>query len=208
MNQRDPRILIVDDEEKIRKVLGIHLRKAGYDVAEADSAEETYRLLKESTLKGFEVIICDIKMPKISGIDLLEGIKREFSWIPIIVLTGLIDMEIAVDVMRKGAFDYLLKPVRKDELVLTVEKALRYRRLIEENIRSAHLSAIKLLISAIEQRNPYKEGHNERVKRYTLSMAERLSFSTGDLWLLEYGSLLHDIGEIAINGDIFEKKEK
>jgi len=68
-------------------------------------------------------------MPKISGIDLLESIKKEFSWIPVIVLTGLIDTEIAIDVMRKGAFDCLLKPVRKDELVLTVEKAIRYRRL-------------------------------------------------------------------------------
>ncbi|MEF9427227.1 MAG: response regulator [Candidatus Mariimomonas ferrooxydans] len=126
------KILVIDDEEKILKLLRIQLGKAGYDVMQTKSGKEAFRILKKHS---FETIICDLKMPEISGVEVLEYIKKKYSTIPVIILTGFIEVDMAVEVMKKGAFDYIVKPVQKDEMIVTVEKAVNHKRLIEENLR-------------------------------------------------------------------------
>lgn len=125
------KILHVDDDEENRKVLKILLRQTGYDFLEAPNAETAFQLLRE--LGGeIGVVICDIKMPKISGVNILECIKQEFETLPVIVLTGLADLSVAVEVMKKGAFDFLTKPAKKNDLIIVIEKALNHKKLLED----------------------------------------------------------------------------
>ena len=121
-------ILIVDDEEYIRKVVRRQLSEMPYEVLEADGAEQAAELLGEYALT-IDVIICDVRMPKISGVEAVEHFRREHPSTPIIVLTGFPDLKLAVDFMKDGVVDYLVKPVEKEKLAEAVEKAARQRRI-------------------------------------------------------------------------------
>jgi DNA-binding NtrC family response regulator len=125
------KILIIDDDEETRKVLRILLKQTGYELLEAADAETAFKLLR-APAEQIGVVICDIKMPEISGVTLLQQIKREFETLPVIVLTGLVDLKVAVEVMRKGAFDFLTKPIKKDDLILVIEKALNYKKVLDD----------------------------------------------------------------------------
>lgn len=125
------KILVIDDDQEVRKVLRILLSQMGYVFLEAPDAETAFQLLGDHG-EEIEAVICDIKMPKVSGIHILEWIKREFDTVPVIVLTGLVDLNVAVEVMKKGAFDFLTKPVKKDDLIIVIEKALNYKKVLEQ----------------------------------------------------------------------------
>jgi len=124
------RVLIIDDDESLRKVIGYMLEEAGYDVDRAASAEEGLRKLAE---RRPDLVLSDIKMPKRDGIELLSDIKRADPTIPVVMLTAFASVETAVEAMKRGASDYLTKPIARDDLTVTVAKALKLQRLEEEN---------------------------------------------------------------------------
>ncbi|MDH3497651.1 MAG: sigma-54 dependent transcriptional regulator [Gemmatimonadota bacterium] len=124
------RILIIDDDESIRKVLGYMLEEAGYAVDRAESAEAGMAALAAHRP---DLVLSDIKMPGKDGIALLADIKAHDASIPVIMLTAFGTVETAVEAMKRGAADYLTKPVSLDELRLTVEKTLAFDRLEREN---------------------------------------------------------------------------
>ncbi len=124
------RILIIDDDESLRKVIGYMLEEAGYDVERAASAEEGLRKVTE---RRPDLVLSDIKMPKRDGIELLSDIKRADPTIPVVMLTAFASVETAVEAMKRGASDYLTKPIARDDLTVTVAKALKLQRLEEEN---------------------------------------------------------------------------
>lgn len=123
-------ILVVDDEESIRKVLYTHLSKEGYSVLQSSGGHGVFDTLKNAS---FELLICDIRMPEVEGVEVLAFAKQNFDAVPVIMLTGLTDVVVAVDVMKKGAYDYLMKPVKKDDLLSAVRKALTHRDLLLRN---------------------------------------------------------------------------
>ena len=127
-------ILLIDDDPIIRKVIGLTLEKAGFYLKKAENGIVAMEIL-EKNLFNPDIILLDIRMPKVSGIEVLAKIRKQFPLIPVIMLTALTDLEIAVDTMKKGAFDYLVKPVRKIQLIETINKALRYRDILIENER-------------------------------------------------------------------------
>lgn len=132
MVQNSIKILIVDDDSSIRNMLTIVLKKNGYLVSAVDSSEEALKFLKE---KQFDLVISDIKMPGISGIDLLKKIKTITPEVPVIMITAFASANDAVEAMKLGAEDYITKPFNLDELKLIIEKSL-YKKAIEvENIR-------------------------------------------------------------------------
>jgi len=124
------RVLIIDDDESLRKVIGYMLEEAGYDVDRAASAEEGLRLVET---RRPDLVLSDIKMPKRDGIELLRDIKRIDASIPVVILTAFASVETAVEAMKRGATDYLTKPISRDDLTLTVEKTLKLHRLEAEN---------------------------------------------------------------------------
>ncbi|MBI2413584.1 MAG: response regulator [Deltaproteobacteria bacterium] len=130
MEERKRSIFVVDDEEPIRKVLNTHLSKEGFSVIQTSGGNSVFDTLKASS---FDIVISDIRMPEVDGIRVLEFVKANFETTPVIMLTGLTDISIAVEVMKKGAFDFIMKPVKKEDLMSVVTRALTNRDLLERN---------------------------------------------------------------------------
>ena len=122
------RILVVDDEEKLRRVIELQLIAAGFDVDKAGSAEEALKVAERADL-----VVTDLKLPGMDGLELLASIRRQNMQAPVIVMTAFGTIEVAVEAMKAGAVDFLLKPFSLDHLMAVVGKALEMRALRDEN---------------------------------------------------------------------------
>jgi two-component system, chemotaxis family, chemotaxis protein CheY len=124
------RVLIVDDEELIRKAVSLGLKKSGYDVEEAEDGGKAIEVLNagENPIK-VDVIICDIRMPKINGTEAIAYFRTQYPSIPVIVLTGYPDVELATSLLKAGVVEYLTKPVDRDKLVGAVKNAIEKREM-------------------------------------------------------------------------------
>lgn len=123
-------VLVVDDEKDIRKVLRMALEKLGYYVVEAEDGQQAITLLNEGEHPMvIDVIITDIRMPHINGIEAIEYFQREYPSIPLIVLTGFPELDLAMQLMKRGVTDYLVKPVDREKLAAAVANALAQRRI-------------------------------------------------------------------------------
>lgn len=121
MNQ----ILIIDDEERIRRIIKIQLRNTGFSVFEAEDSETAFTILKSQNIN---VVICDIKMKGLGGIEILKRIKMENETIPVIMLTGFIDDEYVKLSRENSCFDFLTKPVQREMLIQVINSALESRK--------------------------------------------------------------------------------
>jgi DNA-binding NtrC family response regulator len=126
------RILIVDDEEVLRDVLDAVLRREGFEVIPAASGEEALNVLEGEDV---DLVILDVMLPGISGIDTLRAIRIANPHLPVIVITAFSSIDGAIDAMKQGAFHYIPKPFKNEEVIITVNKALEQRRLTHENER-------------------------------------------------------------------------
>jgi DNA-binding NtrC family response regulator len=131
MNRKKPSILLIDDDDSLRRVMEFSLIEAGYQVETAKNGEEGLLLFEKHT---FDAVITDITMPGISGLGVLSKIRSHDAALPVIVITAYGTIESAVEAMKQGASDYITKPFNRDELRLTLERALRLRMLEKENI--------------------------------------------------------------------------
>jgi len=122
------RILVVDDEEKLRRVIELQLSTAGFDVDKAASAEEALKIVERADL-----VLTDLKLPGMDGLELLAAIRRQNSHAPVVVMTAFGTIEVAVEAMKAGAVDFLLKPFSLDHLMAVIHKALEVRALRDEN---------------------------------------------------------------------------
>ena len=127
---RDATILIIDDEEKMRRLMDLVLRPEGYRLLQAESGEAGVKLIEEG---GIDLVLTDIQMGKVSGLDVLKHVTKECPDLPVVVITGFGTVKSAVQAMRTGAFDYISKPIDNDELKIIVKRALEMRRLTQEN---------------------------------------------------------------------------
>ncbi len=124
------RILVVEDEEKLRRVIELQLASAGFEVEKTGTAEEAQKLAERADL-----VLTDLRLPRMDGLQLLSGIRRQNSQTPVIVMTAFGTIETAVEAMKAGATDFLLKPFSLDHLMTVVQKALEMRALREENLK-------------------------------------------------------------------------
>jgi len=222
MARQQEKLLIVDDEAPIRRVLRQRLSAEGYECREADSAEQALKTLAETPIA---LTILDIKMPGKSGIELLPEIKSDYPDTAVIMATAVSEVNIAVQCMKQGADDYICKPFNLEELSIAVQRALERRRLrleireyqqyleekVEEQtgqIRKIFLGAIEALVSALEAKDKYTGGHSRRVTEIALALGNELGLSPRDMEDLRWGSLLHDIGKIAVDPAIQNKPGK
>src|SRR5271166_3544565 len=123
-----PAILVIEDEEKYRRVIGLHLSSAGYEVKAAGTAEDGLRLAGE-----VDLILTDLKLPGMDGLAFIEKIRAQNTHTPVIVMSAFGTIENAVEAMKKGAVDFIPKPFSLDHLTVVVEKALEVRKLRDEN---------------------------------------------------------------------------
>jgi len=119
------RVLVVDDEPSIRKLVNLSLTKAGYEVVEAEDGEQAIKVLNsDDNPLMVDTILCDIRMPKVNGIEAIAYFRAQYPTVPIVVMTGYPDVDLAVSLMRQGVLDYLVKPVSKDELLTVITRSV------------------------------------------------------------------------------------
>ncbi len=131
MTKRQFSILVVDDEEPIRYMLSALITGAGYTV---DTATDGVTAINALQTKLFHVVLCDVKMPNVDGVEVLRFAKNNFPALEVIMLTGLADVKIAVECMKLGAYDFITKPSTTDELLTTLGRALERRQLVIDNV--------------------------------------------------------------------------
>jgi response regulator RpfG family c-di-GMP phosphodiesterase len=224
-----PRILIVDDDASVRDVISVLLSEEGYRCVVAASAEEALDLAQQEETP---LVISDMKMPGHDGLWLLERMRDRLPDTAVIMLTGYGDTESAVDCLRRGAVDYLLKPPRLTDLIRAIERALaerrielsrkRYQRKLEARVRertadlrtalrdiaTTYQNTLLALVTALDAREHETSDHSLRVVQYTVAIAERLSISGKDLEEIGRGALLHDIGKIGVPDAVLLKPGK
>ncbi len=119
------RVLVMDDEPDVRKVVRLHLEKAGYEVMEAEDGEKAIEEIQRGENPILmDTIICDIRMPKINGVEAIEYFQTQYPRVPLIVMTGHPDVQMATSFLNRGVVDYLVKPVESEKLIASVAKAV------------------------------------------------------------------------------------
>ena len=220
-----PRILVVDDELGPREALRMILRD-DYDVVTASNGNRALEYLDSAE---FDLVILDIRMPDISGIDLLAKVKKKAPETEVVMITAYASVDTATNALRNGALDYLIKPFEISAVKEVVEKGLSRRksstaikkRLSElqvtnetlrgeiehayNNIQKHYLETVRSLVAAIDAKDSYTKGHQERVARYSVLLGEELKLAPKELDLLHQAAILHDIGKIGIPEQILRK---
>ena len=223
--EHKPRLLIADDDPLVLGVL--HEFLCGrYDCEAAASAEAALELLRSGE---FQVVITDIAMGGMSGLEMVPHALRLAPDAVIIMVSGAQTLESAVEAMRAGAFDYLVKPFDLQHVEVAVERALRHQSLLaakrrhesrlEElvalrtaeldgalrSLEEAYRSTLKALTAALETRDTDTGGHSERVVSFSLRLGREMGLGEEELRALEFGALLHDVGKIGIPDAILRK---
>jgi putative nucleotidyltransferase with HDIG domain len=220
------RILIVDDDSAVRDVITVLLREEGYAATAVSSAEAALDAAEES---DYPLVISDVRMPGKDGFWLLDRLRDMHPDSAVVMLTAYGDTEAAVQCLRNGAADYLLKPPKVTDLIRAIERALgrrrlelarhKYRRSLENRVRektaelsrtlhdleSTYSQTLWSLVAALDAREHETSDHSQRVVRYTLAIARRLGVPDGDLPSVGRGALLHDIGKIGVPDAILLK---
>src|SRR5437870_5697733 len=221
------RILVVDDEETIREVVSSMLGSGHYECKQAASAFEALALLDSG--EEFELMLSDLLMPALDGIGLLERTKEKFPDMSVVMVTAVHDISVALAAIRNGAYDYLLKPFEREQLMATVRRALENRRLkIENRAYQTELEALvdakteqlrkamanlersyditlEALGDALDLKDAETEGHSKRVTAFTIAIARAMGLPNDHIRVIARGAFLHDIGKMAIPDAILRK---
>jgi response regulator RpfG family c-di-GMP phosphodiesterase len=224
-----PRILIVDDDESVRDVISVLLREEGYTCAVASGADMALDLASQEETP---LVISDMKMPGKDGLWLLEAMRDQHPDTAVIMLTGYGDTEAAVDCLRRGAVDYLLKPPKLTDLIRAIERALakrrvelarkRYQKKLERKVRdrttelrqalkdvsTTYQNTLMALVSALDAREHETSDHSIRVVEYTVAIAGRMAIKGQELDEIGRGALLHDVGKIGVPDAVLLKPGK
>jgi response regulator RpfG family c-di-GMP phosphodiesterase len=222
------RILIVDDEPEITAILS-DLFGEEHDCTTAGSAEEA---LEKFASRDFELVISDITMPGMSGLEMIPEIKSVRPNTVVVMISGMQTVESAIGALRLGAFDYVMKPFDLRQVEAVVKRALDHQELIvakqryedhlEElveqrtaeldqalnSLEDAYRSTLRALTAALETRDLETHGHSERVVSYSLRLGREYGLDGQRIKALEFGSLLHDIGKIGVPDSILRKPAK
>jgi cyclic di-GMP phosphodiesterase len=219
-------ILVVDDEEAIREVVSTMLESKGYHCTVAHNGRAAQEQIKRGTP---DLVLSDMIMPEMDGIKLLEWMRQHDPDVPVIMVTAIHDISTALEAIRRGAYDYILKPFEKDQLFLGVGRALQHRRLINENrkyqrdlerqvedrtarltdaleqLEQSYDATLEALGSALDLKDAETEGHCQRVTAFCISIARAMPVPEPYLLILARAAFLHDIGKMAIPDGILRK---
>jgi putative two-component system response regulator len=216
---RNARVLIVDDEPSIRELLVKMLTIEGYACASAASGEDAVKLLENNE---FHLVLTDILMSGMSGLDLLTFVKSRYRDIAVVMATGVNDRETAIAALEVGAYGYVIKPFDRNELLINVAGALqrrqltilseRYERELEERVRERtrevrerEEEVVLRLISAAGYRDDETGAHIRRIGLYSFEMAQALGWSSELAEQLRLAAPMHDVGKIGIPDQILRK---
>lgn len=223
------KVLIVDDEEPIRKLLMRYLGTKKYDCVLAADALEARSRFEE---KEFDVILCDINMPGESGLELVRDLRSRHTDLAAVMVTGADEPSIAKTAFDIGAYDYIVKPLEQNRVLIGVTNALHrreleavsrtYRNMLELTVaeRTENLQntlgklertldgVVHAIALTVDKRDPYTAGHQERVAHLASTIAKTMGLPEEQAKGLEMAAHIHDIGKIAVPSDILSKPGK
>lgn len=219
MGEPNSRILIVDDDEAIRRMLAQFLLECGYAVDSAADGDEALAKIEDAPV---DLLLTDLRMPNFSGMQLLEKVAERGGDPAVVVLSACEDLPIAVGAMKLGADDYLVKPVDMGQLLRSVQQALRRReeRLdariaaaeqagevlrFQERLRAATQETLELLVAVLDARERETSCHSKRVSEFAVLLGRELGLGGPELETLRKGALLHDVGKVGIPDAILTK---
>jgi putative nucleotidyltransferase with HDIG domain len=224
------RILVVDDEETIREIVSSMLAGAHFQTRQAASGVEALSILESGD--EFDLVLSDLMMAEMDGIALLERSKERYPDMPVVMVTAVHDIQVALQALRNGAYDYLLKPFEREQLLATVRRALENRRLKRENdayrtnlealvaartqqwktalskLEESYDITLEALGDALDLKDAETEHHSKRVTAYTIAIARKMGLPKEEIRVIARGAFLHDIGKMAIPDDILNKPGK
>jgi putative nucleotidyltransferase with HDIG domain len=224
------RILVVDDEETIREIVSSMLAGAHFQTRQAASGVEALSILESGD--EFDLVLSDLMMAEMDGIALLERSKERYPDMPVVMVTAVHDIQVALQALRNGAYDYLLKPFEREQLLATVRRALENRRLKRENdayrtnlealvaartqqwktalskLEESYDITLEALGDALDLKDAETEHHSKRVTAYTIAIARKMGLPKEEIRVIARGAFLHDIGKMAIPDDILTKPGK
>jgi response regulator RpfG family c-di-GMP phosphodiesterase len=216
-SRNSEKILIVDDEVAIRLMLQSGIEMAGYRCFTAADSSAALNILAQHAI---DVVVADIHMPEMSGIELARIIKDRYT-ADVIVMTGYVDVFAYEDIVQEGASDFIQKPLRIAEFIARLKRVLVERagksdrvRVMEElrinldKFQRAMEGIVQAISVAVEMRDPYTAGHQQRVAEVACAIAERMNFSADDIYGLRMASVIHDLGKITVPAGILSKPGK
>ena len=220
------KILVVDDEEAIREVVSTLLEAQGHECASVSNGQLAQDYLREH---GVDLVLSDMVMPEMDGMRLMEWMRQTDPDVPIIMVTAMYDLSTALEAIRRGAYDYILKPFEKDQLYVGVRRALEHRHLVLERnnyqrtlefqveertaqlkgalekIEQSYDDTLEALGGALDLKDAETEGHSRRVTAFTIAIAKQMKVEPALLPQIARAAFLHDIGKMAIPDQILRK---
>ncbi|MGE0355046.1 MAG: HD domain-containing phosphohydrolase, partial [Gemmatimonadales bacterium] len=227
MTEQPTTVLVVDDEEPIRTALRKFLTQQGYEVATAADGREALAVLHRQKVA---CMLLDVRLPGVSGVDLVPQIMEMEPNLALLMLTAVNDATSAALCMQRGAMDYLTKPIELNELAKAIQRALRRRATILEQqnlnqwlkeevaVRSAEVrseraklerlsvATLEALVNALEAKDPYLRGHSARVADLSASIASEMGLPDEQVEAMRMAGRLHDIGKIGIREEVLNKQ--
>lgn len=188
-------ILVADDNESVREPLTELLRLNCYRVIAVENGDQAF---KQACSQNIDLVLLDVMMPGPSGFSVCRVIKAraETRFLPVVLITGLACAEDRIRGIEAGADDFLHKPVKKEELLARVRSLVRLKRFTDE-LENAE-TVLCTLARSIEAKDPYTEGHCDRLSRYTVSLAEKVGLPREDCNDLRRSGIVHDVGKVAV----------
>jgi len=212
-------ILVVDDDPHMRESVSLLLNASGHDVVTAENAGQALEKLKQASV---DVVLTDIRMPGISGVELTERIHKLNPEVPVILMTAYAEMDVSVDAIHKGAFDFIIKPYKPDYLIHSIGKAIRFRKMnrLERNYKKQLKADVRQktrdltelsreithrLTTVAEFRDTDTGAHIVRIGLFSEKIAGTLEMPVDFVEQISLASTLHDIGKVGILDSILLK---
>ncbi|MBI5193747.1 MAG: response regulator [Nitrospirae bacterium] len=219
-------VLVVDDDPFVRESATSFLGECGYSVIACESAKEALTKLGREKI---EIVLTDIKMPEVTGLELLEKIRNFDTDLPVILMTAYAELDIAVNALKKGAFDFIIKPYKPEHLLYSIEKGVRYSKILEMEknykhmledtvrkrtmelaeammlVKSMSTELVQRLTVVAEYRDEDTGTHIKRIGLYSREIASALQLPEDYLESLSFASPMHDIGKVGIPDNILLK---
>jgi len=200
------RLLVVDDDAALLELNRAVLTNQGYEVETADSALAAMELLKR---QPYDLVLSDINMPEMNGLEFTEAVMEIHPDLPIVLITGFGDVEMAKEAIQRGAMDFLHKPISVKNLPSVIEQNLERKRLEIRRRQQATTQFMRevagALSTAIEAKDPFTAGHMKQVAHLCLRLANRLDLSPDTEETLDLAAQMHDVGKICLDSYLLNK---